>query len=89
MTPIENIKDFNEGDKLEIFGEKFEIVKIQKEADPDRTKDPPIRIYLSLELHRFGQKELIPNCFIKIYEDCRKIVFINSKKITKQDIKKL
>jgi len=76
--------DIKEGDRLEIKGRRFEIVKIMGEADYNSEKDI-LREFLSLELHELGDKGLLPKSFIQRYEDNGQIVFIDNGK--KEEIK--
>lgn len=80
---LEKIK---EGDEIEINDKKYEVVKIQMEADPSPKRNPPIRIYKSIELHKIGNKSLLPKSHLNIYEDNNQIIFFDIEEINSEDV---
>lgn len=63
------------------------VLDIRIEADPSPRKNPPIRIYKSLELHKIGDKSLLPESHLNIYEDNNQIIFFDIEEIKEEDIK--
>jgi len=89
-------KKIKEGDIIFIEGEKYDVLKIQKEIDSFSEKKGFIGEYTEIDLHIFGNKKLTATHIIKIYPQnkvvlqklglkIQKSILLNNIKIIKND----